>query len=142
MPDHRFQWEQLPGFLMRAIAGSSRLAAGTAAVELAKLYGTPPGQGLVRENWEVLRDEWLPHADDVRQALVAQLWELGVGYANHYPTGRDAEMAFLRTCNNARRLREAVLAQLIPLGEGPEGHLMVKSPAEKTAGSSESQARR
>jgi type I restriction enzyme M protein len=84
--------------------------------ELARRYGTPPNTEFVRENWDVLRDYWLPDADDVRHALVTKLMKLGVGYADEYPTGRHAEMGFLRTCNNAARLRETVLVELLRFG--------------------------
>jgi type I restriction enzyme M protein len=134
-PD-KFRWERLPRRLIESIAGSLGLPIGTAAAELAGRYGISPDLEFIRENWDVLRDEWLPEADDARRALVGQLWELGVGYAVDYPTGRHAEMAFLRTCNNARRLREAVLAELIPLGEGSDGQATTKPPAEETAGNS------
>lgn len=70
----------------------------------------------------MLREEWPPDADDARRALVTELWQLGVGYADRYPTGHDAEMVFLRTCNNAHRLRESVLAAFIRFVEqtGPD----------------------
>src|ERR1700676_4155956 len=32
-----------------------------------------------------------------------KLWDLGVGYADDFPAGRDAEMAFLRTCRRRSR---------------------------------------
>jgi hypothetical protein len=126
----KFQWERLPRRLIKSIADSLGLPADTATAELARRYGTPPDWAFVRENWDVLRDEWLPDADDVRRALVAELMKFGVGYAGEYPAGRRAEMAFLRTCNNAGRLREAVLAELIPLGESSHGKTAIKSPAE------------
>ena len=125
---YQFQWEHLPIYLIRAIAEDFGVVASSTAAELAKLYGTPPDEEFVRENWEVLRDEWLAHADDARRALVADLWALGVGYANEYPAGQHAEMAFLRTCNNARRLRETVLAAFIRFGERTGGDHPVKQP--------------
>ncbi len=124
----RFQWEHLPTHLLHAIARDIGIETSSAAADVAKLYGTPPGAEFVRENWEVLRDEWLPYADDARRALVADLWEFGVGYADNYPIGHDAEMAFLSTCNNARRLRETVLAAFIRFGEGTTGDQPTKKP--------------
>src|SRR5215467_1783741 len=84
----QFRWEHLPNRLVQAIAKDLGLTTSSAATELAKLYGTPPGEEFVRESWELLRDEWLPDADDARRSLVADLWELGVGYADNFPTGR------------------------------------------------------
>jgi type I restriction enzyme M protein len=114
-----FKWELLPPQLISAFAGSDGTPASAASAELARRYGTPPSAELVREGWTDLRDEWLPHAEESRRRLVAALWDLGVGYADDYPHGRDAEMAFLRTCNNARGLRDVVLAELIRLGRSP-----------------------
>jgi type I restriction enzyme M protein len=128
---HPFQWEHLPIRLIRALAQDVGPAASSPATDLAELYGTPPDDRFVRENWDLLRDEWLPDANDARSSLVAGLRELGVGYATSYPTGRDAEMAFLRTCNNARRLREAVLAAFIRFGERAAGDHPVKQPEKK-----------
>jgi type I restriction enzyme M protein len=116
VPD-KFQWERLPDRLIESIADFLGLPTSTATAELARRYGTPPDVEFVRKNWDVLRDDWLPDADDVRHTLVAELMRLGVGYADEYPTGRHAEMGFLRTCNNAGRLREAVLAELLQFGE-------------------------
>jgi type I restriction enzyme M protein len=84
------------------------------------MYGTPPDEEFVRENWEVLRDEWLADDDTARPAVVAQLWK-HVGYADSYPSDNHAEVAFLRTCNNAQRLRQAVLAEFLRLGGHSSG---------------------
>ncbi len=94
------------------------------------MYGTPPDEEFIRENWEVLRDEWLADDDAARPAVVAQLWK-HVGYADHYPSDRHAEAAFLRTCNNAQRLRQAVLAEFLRLGERPSGEEPTRPPHEK-----------
>jgi type I restriction enzyme M protein len=117
----QFQWVHLPIQLLRTIAEDIGLAAGSAATDLAKRYGTPPDEEFVRENWDVLRDQWLPNANEAREALVEELWELGVGHANARPSSPKAEMAFLRTCNNARRLRKAVLAVFVRFGEQNAG---------------------
>ena len=113
MTRYLFKWEHLPTRLIRVIAQEAGITASHPADDLAALYDTPPDEEFVRENWDVLREEWLPSADEARRTLVGKLWDLGVGYADDFPAGRDAEMAFLRTCNNARRLREAVLAAFI-----------------------------
>ena len=117
MTRYLFEWEHLPTRLILVIAQEAGITANRPADDLAALYGTPPDEEFVRENWDVLREEWLPGADEARPTLVGKLWDLGVGYADDFPAGRDAEMAFLRTCNNARRLREAVLAAFIRFGE-------------------------
>lgn len=126
MPRDRFQWEHLPVRLIRAIAQDAGLTASHPATDLAALYGTPPDEEFIRENWDALREEWLPGADEARRILVEKLWDLGIGYADYFPTGGDAEMAYFRTCNNARRLREEVLATFIRFG----GHAAPHQPAE------------
>ena len=128
MARQQFTWECLPDRLIRAIAEDAGIAPSGAAPHLADVYGTPPGEDFVREYWEVLREDWLAHADGPRQALVAKLWDLGVGYADDYPAGHQAEMAFLRTCNNARRLREAALAELIRSAESSVKQQPVTEP--------------
>jgi hypothetical protein len=117
LPRSEFRWEHLPVRLVRAIAEDAGLVASATAADLAELYGTPPSQEFVRENWEMLREGWLPDADETRRSVVAELWGIGVGYADDFPTGRDAEMAFLRTCNNAGRLRVIVLDAFLTAGE-------------------------
>jgi hypothetical protein len=51
-----------------------------------------------------------------------------MGYADECPAGPDAEMVFLRTCNNARRLRGAVLDELIRYGEASAEEQPVTKP--------------
>jgi hypothetical protein len=83
----QFQWEHFPIQLLLIVAGKAGLAAGSATTDLTKRYGTPPDEEFVRENWDVLRDEWLPNANEAREALVQELWGLGVGYADAHPSG-------------------------------------------------------
>ena len=130
MPGEQFAWEHLPARLIQALNEDAGLAPSASAADLAEMYGTPPGEGFVRENWEVLRDEWLADDDTARPAVVAQLWK-HVGYADRYPTGRHAEVAFLRTCNNAQRLREAVLAEFLRRGERTSGEEPVRLSDQK-----------
>jgi len=112
----RFDWDLLPSRLLHVVGDSLGLSRATAASDLAGSYGSRPTDEFVRQNWIVIRDRWLPLAGESRQALVVELWNLGIGFADDYPTGRDAEMAFIRSCSNARRLRETVVALLVELG--------------------------
>ena len=52
-----------------------------------------------------------------RKLVVEELWNLGVGEGQGYPTNKDSELEYLRSCRNARRLREIVLDELIDVGE-------------------------
>jgi type I restriction enzyme M protein len=94
------------------------------------MYGTPPDERFVRENWEVLLDEWLADDHAACPAVIAQLWK-HVGYADRYPSGQHAEVAFLRTCNNSHRLRQVVLAEFLRLGERPGGEEPIRPPRKK-----------
>ena len=118
MSGDQFAWEHLPAQLVRALNEYAGLALIASPADLARTYDTPPDEEFIRENWEVLRDEWLADDDAARPAVVAQLWK-HVGYADQYPSGRHAEVAFLRTCNNSQRLRQAALAEFLRLGERP-----------------------
>ena len=134
---HSFAWEQLPAQFLGVLADSLEVEVSTVPDDLAKRYGPVPNAEFVRENWLVLRDEWLPSkdADETRSALVADLWELGVGYADDRPAGAKAEITFLRTCNNARGLREAVAAELAQVAESSgDGKHPAWSPGEGQGG--------
>ncbi len=93
-------------------------------------YGARPTEEFVRENWDVLRDAWLSRDTESRKLVVEQLWSLGVGEGQDYPTNKPTEQEFLRSCRNARRLREVVLDVFIQLGEQEPGAAPVQ---EKTA---------
>jgi HsdM N-terminal domain/N-6 DNA Methylase len=133
MAGSQFTWEYLPTCLIQALNEVTGLGPADSAADLAKMYGTPPGEEFVRDTWVVLRDEWLADDDGARPAVVAQLWK-HVGYADCYPSGHHAEVAFLRTCNNAQRLREAVLAEFLRLGERPSGEEPRRPPRKKADG--------
>jgi len=120
MPVDSVRWGQLPGRLLGVLAESLDVPPSAAADVLTARYGPVLDARFVRENWLVLRDDWLPGEDaaGTRSALVADLWNRGVGYARDRPAGAKAEIAFLRTCNNARGLRDAVAAALSRSGQG------------------------
>lgn len=129
MSGDQFAWEHLPARLVRALNEYAGLALIASPADLAKTYSTPPDDEFIRETWEVLRDEWLADDDTARPAVIAQLWK-HVGYADQQPSGRHAEVAFLRTCNNAQRLRQAVLAEFLRLGERPSAEESTSPPRE------------
>jgi len=112
-----FRWENLPEPLLRRLGEEIGHTGGQRAAMLRRAYGTPPGEVFIRDLWPVLRDEWLAADRERRQAVVEALWELGVGKGQDRPHGRVAEMDFLRSCRNARRLRETVLADLVAAGD-------------------------
>jgi hypothetical protein len=127
---HEFAWGHLPAQLVRALNEYAGLALIASPADLARTYGTPPDEEFIRENWQMLRDEWLADDDAARPAVVGQLWK-HIGYADQYPSGRHAEVAFLRTCNNSQRLRQAVLAEFLRLGERPSAEESTPPPRGK-----------
>ena len=130
MARRQFEWEHLPADLVQGLVEDAGLAPSASGADLAEMYGTPPDEEFVRGNWEILRDEWLADDDIARPAVIAQLWK-HVGYADRYPSGRRAEVAFLRTCNNSQRLRHTVLAEFLRLGEHPGGEEPTRAPRRK-----------
>lgn len=66
-----------------------------------------PTEEFVRQNWCVLREAWLSHDIEARESVGDQLWHLGVGEGRNCPTNKATELEFLRSCQNARRLRES-----------------------------------
>jgi type I restriction enzyme M protein len=130
MARHQFEWEHLPARLVQALSEPAGMAPYASMADLAETYGTPPDEGFIREHWEVLRDEWLADDDVARPAVIAKLWK-HVGYADRYPRGHHAEVVFLRTCSNARRLRETVLAEFLRFGEHSSGEESSRPPRKK-----------
>lgn len=114
-----FRWQKLPEPLLRRLGEQTAYSAGEPAAALLHVYGDRPSEEFVRDLWLVLREEWLAADRERRQTVVEALWELGVGKGDDRPRGPVAEMEFLRSCRNARRLRETVLAELLAVGEQP-----------------------
>jgi type I restriction enzyme M protein len=117
LPRYRFQWGNLPVAVLRALTADAGVAPGDAPDQLRAWYGARPDEEFVRDSWDILREDWLARTTAARKAVVDRLWELGVGKGDHRPSNKDGEMAYLRSCRNAKRLREAVLEQFVALGE-------------------------
>jgi len=115
-----FRWENLPPTLLGRLGEEVGQTAGEPAAALGRIYGDRPDEDFVRDLWPVLRDEWLTANRERRQAVVEALWELGVGKGDDRPHGPVAEMEFLSSCRNARRLRGTVLAEFTAAGEKPQ----------------------
>lgn len=116
MPQDEFRWQNLPGWLLRALCDHWGERADDPVATLTDWYGDQPGDRFVQESWPVLRESWLARAARARVSVIEQLWDLGVGSAGRFPEEPAAQMSFLRSCNNARRLREVVLEELIRAG--------------------------
>lgn len=121
MPRYKFQWANVPETVLKALVPEGAVAGEQAVTVLRSSFGVRPDEDFVRSRWEVLREGWLGRDEEARAAVVGQLWQLGVGDGDTLPAFPGAQMDFLRSCRNARRLREVVLERFIKLGEeGPE----------------------
>jgi type I restriction enzyme M protein len=116
VPKYKFQWANLPGQMLRGLCKDLDLDATDPAESLRAAYGARPTGEFVRECWPSLRDRWLASDGEARRAVVEDLWEGGLGTEKR-PSGRKAEMEFLRSRNNARGLRQAVWLTLVSWGE-------------------------
>ncbi len=138
MPRYKFQWANLPRAVLEALVADENAATDDAPEALRRRYGPWPDEDFVRDNWELLRDVWLDSDPVAREAVVDQLWAIGVGQGQDPPIGKAAELAYLRSCRNARRLRQIVLGEFITMAEPrasrlPSDHLVqhllrVKTP--------------
>lgn len=117
VPRHTFRWENVPAMLLRALTADEGVEAGGEVAALRRWYGARPDDLFVRESWDWLREDWLGRDMSARKAVVARLVDLGVG-RHDGGTGKDAEMDYLRSCSNAKRLRAVVLDHFLMLGKG------------------------
>jgi hypothetical protein len=117
VPRCKFQWDQVSALVLTTFAVEYGLPLGDVPKELRSRYGAGPKEEFVRQNWELLLDSWLSRDTGARNELVTRLWRLGVGFAAEFPKRKAAELKYLRSCRNARRLREQVLEILIRQGE-------------------------
>jgi hypothetical protein len=104
MPRRNFRWTNLPEAVLRGLCRDLDLGGGDPAKTLRSAFGARPTDAFVQTAWPSLRDSWLAHHREARQLIVEELWQIGLGDGTR-PPNRDAEMAFLRSRNNARRLR-------------------------------------
>jgi type I restriction enzyme M protein len=116
VPRFKFRWENVPSTVLAALTVDQDVSVEAAPVALRDWYGARPKEEFVRENWDLLRESWLSSDSVARKALVEQLWNLGVGEGEEFPKNKTTELAYLRSCRNAKRLREAVLDIFVDLG--------------------------
>lgn len=105
MPRYGFQWANLPLYLLDALTADAEVSDSPATEVLRSWYGARPDKEFVRENWDTLRERWLSRDSEARKAVVEKLWNLPVGEGVDYPRTKTAEVDFLGSCRNARRLR-------------------------------------
>ncbi len=116
MAESRLTWAKLPPNLLRGVCEDLGLAGADPARALLLSYGPRPNDMFVRDAWPSLRDRWLTEDSGARRHVVSELWQRGLG-PDEEPATPVAEMAFLRSRNNAQGLRAVVLAVLTAAGQ-------------------------
>lgn len=122
LPRYKFKWSNLDEAMLRGLCEDLHLDEQDPAESLRLAYGARPTDSFIREAWPDLRDRWLGSDTEARKFVVEELWNLGLGEGDR-PTNKATEMEFLRSRNNAKRLREVVLAVLIACGEVEPGEV-------------------
>jgi hypothetical protein len=124
-----FSWARLPERLARGLVRELALDADPPVyAALSTMFGAEPGVDFVRAAWPVLIDRWLTEDADARTDVVAGLRAAGLGDHEQNPRGKDAQLAYLRSCRNTARLRQTVLDRFLELGSG-EHHVEHAVPA-------------
>ncbi len=116
MPRRRFDWNAVPGPVLRRLARELGLT-GSPAAALAGAYGNDPRAEFVRDAWPALRDGWLAKDTPGRRRVVEELRDLGLGDSSLPIGNREQQLAYLASCRNAGSLRQVVLAAFHVLGE-------------------------
>jgi hypothetical protein len=128
MARYRFNWENLPAGLLRALAQEEGLD-GPPAAALREAYGARPKLAFVGAMWPVLLEVRLPRAREARQAIVEELQKRKLGDYDVRLKSAAEQLGYLRTCRNAATLRETVLTQLILAGEADLAPVPKAKPA-------------
>jgi superfamily II DNA or RNA helicase len=116
MPRYRFDWCNLPQVVLTDLAGYLD-GAGTPAELLCRAYGARPQVEFVQDFWPELVEIWLRRDPESRSRVVTELTELRLGDLDVETRSAAGQLEYLRSCNNARRLREVVLSAFHEAGE-------------------------
>jgi len=116
-----FSWARVPERLARELVQELALdASAPADTALTTTFGEAPGVDFVRVAWPVLLDRWLTADADARTDVVAGLRAAGLGDHEQNPRGKEAQLAYVRTCRNTARLRQTVLDRFLEVGSSDE----------------------
>lgn len=120
MPGYRFQWSNLPGWLIDALCRNllENYKDIDHAQALRSVYRARPRDEFIREAWPTLRDVWL-HRDGQSRKQVVDVLRALRGDEGRI-TNRRAQMEYLRRLRSTQRLRAVVLQAFIEYGES--GH--------------------
>lgn len=103
------KWSRIPAAVLFAIADEWGLEIDDVPAMLVGRFGTTPSLRFVRDTWPILRDRWLAGDSEVLHRVADELRVFGVG-KYHEPM---ADLDYLYTCSNARRLRDIVLSEIL-----------------------------
>jgi len=113
VPQNESGWGQLSPQVLRALGAAHQLDVADTTTFLAATYGAGPNERFVEENWPALREQWLAHDTEARHRIVDELRLHRVGKHQLDRSTLDSDLQYLRTCSNARRLRDIVLGELL-----------------------------
>ena len=116
MPQYKFKWSNLPPSLLSDLcADLLRIDAADSAQALARAYGARPTVEFIRAAWPILREKWLPTANDSRETIVRKLREARGEKA--LVKGKRAQMSYLGEFSNSKILRQIVWQVFVSVGE-------------------------
>ncbi len=121
MPRYKFTWANFDDRVLRGLCQDLDLDTDDPAKSLRQAFGARPKEEFVRQTWPYLRERWLGRDGSARRYVVGSLWESGLGRGDgERPTGKAAEMEYLRARNNAEGLRTTVWSAFLWWGEGDD----------------------
>jgi hypothetical protein len=121
MPRYRFRWELLPQAVAVSLAANANIS-GDPLDGLRRRYGARPRSDFVKDQWTVLRDNWLADDATARGHVIHELRQNRLGDWQTSPSPQTGEQTYLASCRNTASLREIVLAAFHDLGStGPTG---------------------
>ncbi len=116
MPTYRFRWENIDPLLIEALCPEEDTHEDRISW-LRASYGARPRADFIADVWPILRDTWVLPQPELRDGVIAQLREAGLGDMTVDVATADGCAEYLKSCRNATTLRSIVLDELIRAGE-------------------------
>lgn len=127
----RFDWSRIPAGVIDGLIDGWEMTEDTPIKQVRKWYGARPGEYLVEEAWDVLRETWLAEDGPARRSIVAHLVASRIGKTSLATGTKSGDLRYLRTCKNAGRLRRVVIEEFLQAGDaGPVEPTTVSSANE------------
>lgn len=116
MPQYKFKWSNLPPSLLKDLCvGLLRIDAPDPTQALTRAYGARPTVEFIRAAWPILREQWLPTANESREAIVLKLQEARDEKGRI--KGKRPQMSYLGEFTNSKILRQIVWQVFVSIGE-------------------------